>query len=38
MSVIPDEPGHETDEIPDAGLGLLMAVLLVLAVVAAVFT
>lgn len=38
MSVIPDEPGQETNEIPDAGLGFLMAVLLVLAVVAALFT
>jgi hypothetical protein len=38
MSVIPEEPGREATDIPDAGLGFMMAVLLVLAVVTVLFT
>lgn len=38
MSVIPDEPGRESTDIPDSGLGFMMIVLLVLAVVTALFT
>jgi hypothetical protein len=38
MSVVPDEAGRETTEIPDAGLGFMMVILLVLAVVTALFT
>lgn len=38
MSVIPDERGREAADIPDGGLGFLMVVLLVLAVVTALFT
>jgi hypothetical protein len=38
MSVIPEESGRETPELPDSGLGFMMAVLLVLAVVTALFT
>jgi hypothetical protein len=38
MSVIPDEAGPETTDIPDSGLGFMMAILLVLAVVTALFT
>ncbi len=38
MSVIPEESGRETPDLPDSGLGFMMAVLLVLAVVTALFT
>lgn len=38
MSVIPDESGQETTDLPDSGLGFMMVVLLALAVVTALFT
>jgi hypothetical protein len=38
MSVIPEESGRESTDLPDSGLGFMMAVLLVLAVVTALFT
>jgi len=38
MSVIPEESGRETTDLPDNGLGFMMIVLLALAVVTALFT
>lgn len=38
MSVIPEESGRESTEMPDNGLGFVMIVLLALAVVTALFT
>ena len=38
MSVIPDEAGRDSTEVPDSGLAFMMAILLVLAVVTALFT
>jgi hypothetical protein len=38
MSVIPEESGRETTDLPDNGLGFMMVVLLALAVVTALFT
>ena len=38
MSVIPEESGRETSDMPDNGLGFMMVVLIALAVVTALFT
>jgi hypothetical protein len=38
MSVIPEESGRESADLPDSGLGFMMVVLLALAVVTALFT
>lgn len=38
MSVIPEESGRETTDMPDSGLGFMMVVLIALAVVTALFT
>lgn len=38
MSVIPEESGRESADLPDSGLGFVMVVLLALAVVTALFT